>query len=111
MVGVHLDQAGATHAFSRRNGGYTTIDVPGAMFTFPYGVNNRGQIAGFTAATLPVGLNSDAHGFELRAGAGGPLTPVSVPGAVGGTAVFDINGHGAIVGIYGNPDATARTGA
>jgi hypothetical protein len=43
----------------------------------------------------------------LRAGAGGPITPVDVPGAVGGTAALDINGHGAVVGIYGNPDATA----
>jgi hypothetical protein len=110
MVGVYLDQAGGLHAFSLRNGGYTTIDAPGATFTFPYGVNNRGQIAGFTAATLPLGLGSDAHGFVLRAGAGGPFTPVDVPGAVGGTAAFDINGHGAVVGIYGNPDATTGRG-
>jgi hypothetical protein len=107
MVGTYLDHAGGIHAFSLRKGRYTTIDAPGVPYTFPFGVNNRGQIAGLTLATLPLGLGSDAHGFVLRAGAGGPFTPVDVPGAVGGTAAFDISGHGAIVGIYGNPQTSA----
>ena len=84
MVGTYLDHAGGTHAFSLRKGRYTTKDAPGVPYTFPFGVNNRGQIAGFTLATLPLGLDSDAHGFVLRAGAGGPFTPVDVPGAVAG---------------------------
>ena len=35
------------------------------------------------------------------------LTLVDVPGAVFGTAVSDINNAGAVVGVYGNPDAAA----
>ncbi|MFG1708675.1 hypothetical protein ACFLIM_36310 [Nonomuraea sp. M3C6] len=107
MVGVYLDKAGGLHAFSLRGGRYTSIDAPNVTYTFPFGVNNRGQIAGLTAAALPLGVNSDAHGFALRDGAGGPFTRIDVPGAVGGTAVFDINNTGALVGVYANPGATS----
>ncbi|MFI5897822.1 hypothetical protein ACIA5D_47845 [Actinoplanes sp. NPDC051513] len=111
MVGVYADQAGRFHAYSLHAGRYTTIDVPGAPITLPYGVNSRGQIAGVTLANLPLTLDSDAHGFALRAGASGPVTRVDVPGAVGGTAVLDINNHGTIAGIYGNPNPTTVQGA
>ena len=107
MVGLYYDPAGEFHAFSLRGGRYTSIDAPGVTYTLPFGVNNRGQIAGLTAAALPLTAASDAHGFVLRDGAGGPLTPVDVPGAVFGTAVFDISNAGAVVGVYGNPDAAA----
>jgi hypothetical protein len=107
MVGLYYGSAGEFHAFSLRGGRYTSIDAPGVTYTLPFGVNNRGQIVGLTAAALPLTAASDAHGFVLRDGAGGPLTPVDVPGAVFGTAVFDINNAGAVVGVYGNPDAAA----
>jgi len=107
MVGLYYGSAGESHAFSLRGGRYTSIDAPGVTYTLPFGVSNRGQIAGLTAAALPLTAASDAHGFVLRDGAGGPLTPVDVPGAVFGTAVSDINNAGAVVGVYGNPDAAA----
>ncbi|MBO0682405.1 MAG: hypothetical protein J2P45_04535 [Candidatus Dormibacteraeota bacterium] len=100
MVGGYVDAAGAPHAFSLSHGRYTTIDAPGAPFTFPFGVNDQGQIAGFTERTLPLG---DVHGFVLRDGAGGPFTPVDVPGAVLGTLVGDINNDGVVVGLYRTP--------
>jgi hypothetical protein len=87
MVGLYYGSAGEFHAFSLRGGRYTSIDAPGVTYTLPFGVNNRGQIVGLTAAALPLTAASDAHGFVLRDGAGGPLTPVDVPGAVFGTAV------------------------
>jgi hypothetical protein len=107
MVGLYYDSAGEFRAFSLRGGRYTSIDAPRVTYTIPFGVSNRGQIADLTAAALPLTAASDAHGFVLRDGAGGPLTPVDVPGAVFGTAVFDINNAGAVVGVYGNPDAAA----
>jgi hypothetical protein len=107
IVGLYYDAAGAFHAFTLRAGRYTTIDVPGATYTLPFGVNNRGQIAGLTAAALPLTTASDAHGFVLRDGAGGPVTRVDVPGAVGGTAVLDINNAGALAGVYGNPNTAS----
>lgn len=103
MVGLYLDAAGAQHAFELSQGRYTTIDAPGAPFTVPFGVNDRGQIAGFTVRTLPLGFTSDAHGFVLREGVGGTLTAVDVPGAVGGTIVTDINNAGVAAGVYGTP--------
>jgi hypothetical protein len=112
MVGLYYGSAGEFHAFSLRGGRYTSIDAPGVTYTLPFGVNNRGQIAGLTAAALPLTPASDAHGFVLRDGAGGPLTPVDVPGAVFGTEVFDIKNAGAVVvvGVYGLgvPDPPAR---
>jgi hypothetical protein len=82
MVGLYYGSAGEFHAFSLRGGRYTSIDAPGVTYTLPFGVNNRGQIAGLTAAALPLTAASDAHGFVLRDGAGGPLTSVDVPGGL-----------------------------
>jgi uncharacterized membrane protein len=107
MVGLYYGSAGGFHAFSLRGSRYTSIDAPGVTYTIPFGVSNRGQIAGLTAAALPLTAASDAHGFVLRDGTGGPFTPVDVPGAVFGTAVFDINNTGALVGVYANPNAAS----
>ena len=106
MVGVYLDRSGAQHGFVRDPGGrYTSIDIPDATLTFPWGINNRGQIAGFTTDALPIPAASDVHGFLLRAAAGGPVTPIDVPGAVIGTVAFDVNDASTVVGMYGNPNA------
>jgi hypothetical protein len=72
-------------------------------FTFPFGINDRGQIIGFTVRSLPLGTASDAHGFVLSEGAGGPFTAVDVPGATHGTAAFHVNNAGVVVGVYANP--------
>jgi uncharacterized membrane protein len=104
MVGAYLDAAGAIHGFQLSNRVYTTIDVPGVTYTLPWAINNRGQIAGFTAAAFPLTADSDAHGFVLRRGAGGPFTRFDFPGAVDGTVAWDINDAGTIVGSYGNPN-------
>jgi hypothetical protein len=70
-----------------------------------FGLNNRGQIAGYVAADE---LLNDAHGFVLAKGVGGPLTSVDVPHAPR-TIVLGINNQGQIVGQYENPDATSPT--
>jgi hypothetical protein len=44
-----------------------------------------------------------AHGLLLRDGAGGPFTPIDVPGAPG-TGATGINDAGTIVGVYTHPN-------
>ncbi|MBZ5600515.1 MAG: hypothetical protein LAN83_19605 [Acidobacteriia bacterium] len=34
------------HGFALRNGKYVSFDYPGALGTFPMGINNSGQIVG-----------------------------------------------------------------
>ncbi len=60
------------HGFLREpDGTFTTIDVPGAVDTFPNSINGRGQIAG--------SYNSPkTHGFLLDQGV---FTTIDVPGA------------------------------
>jgi hypothetical protein len=58
-------------------GVYTLIDIPGAAITFPFGINNRGQIVGL-AQTAPGGGGNN-HGFLLARGAKDPFTPSTSP--------------------------------
>jgi probable HAF family extracellular repeat protein len=81
---------------------FTQIDVPGAMFTAAFGINNRGQIVGVFADA-----GSVAHGFLLD---NGNFTQIDVPqinfpGAPG-TQAFGIRERGQIVG--GFPDTRVR---
>jgi hypothetical protein len=47
MVGAYGDADGATHGFLReKDGDFTTIDLPGASATLPFGINDRGRIVG-----------------------------------------------------------------
>jgi uncharacterized membrane protein len=106
MVGSYLDAAGVAHGFVRdRDGRVITFDALGARYTLPFGINNRGQVAGW--ATDDFASQAGTRGFVLRKGADGPVTPVEVPGALG-TAATDIDDAGRIVGIYGNPDYKSR---
>jgi probable HAF family extracellular repeat protein len=98
MVGVYLDAAGAIHGFFLSGGVYTTFDAPDAQFIAPFGLNNRGQIAGYTGDIGDTAL-INVRGFVLRRGADGPLTPIDFPGAVE-TVATDINDAGTIVGVY-----------
>ena len=74
---------------------------PASAFTFPFGINDRGQIVGFTASDPAV---TEVHGFLLAKGVEGPFTPIDFPGAPR-TVAFGINDRGQIVGVYENPDA------
>jgi probable HAF family extracellular repeat protein len=75
-----------------RNGDYTGIDVPGATLTFPFGINNRGQVVGFY-------LDADLvrHGFQFEDGV---LTRIDHPLAAADTQAHDINDRGQVVGLY-----------
>ena len=80
-------------------GRFTKFDIPGAITTAPYEINNRGQI---------VGNYGDAagaeHGFVLRRGV---VTTIDHPGATAspaltGTRVVGIDDRGRLVGSYGD---------
>jgi probable HAF family extracellular repeat protein len=71
---------------------FTTLAVPGAISTFPFGINTHGQIVGI--------YYTDAyHGFLYDTGV---FTPIEVPGAVQ-TLPYGINDQGQIVGSYKDP--------
>ena len=74
-------------------GRFTTFSVPGAQATVSFGINDQGQIVGYSAASLTA---TTASGF-LR-DASGRLTAINRPGATI-TAAFDINNRGQIVGF------------
>jgi hypothetical protein len=75
---------------------FTTVDVPGAMETYPGGVNNAGVTVG-----LYIDKSSAAHGFILN---GKKLTRLDHPKGKGMTFANSLNPNGAIsvVGAYVN---------
>jgi hypothetical protein len=103
MVGIYVDAAGEPHGFFRdTRGRFTPIDAPDVRYTLPFDLNDRGQIAGFTTDAFPLPSATDVHGFVLRAGPGGPLTRIDVPGAPR-TLASGIDDRGRIAGLYENP--------
>jgi probable HAF family extracellular repeat protein len=94
LTATATDPAGDTSKFSARipvrsGPGVTTLDVPGANFTYARGINDAGQIVGFYSAD---GL----HGFLLSSGI---YTTLDVPAAAY-TEPEGINDAGQIVGVY-----------
>ena len=72
-----------SHGFISDGESFTTIDAPGASFTYPLGINNAGQISGWFPTPYPHGLLY--HGFLYN---GGSFTTIDVPGAEGSTAAW-----------------------
>ena len=108
IAGTYGDDpsAVATRGYLLDRGRFRTFAAPGGPVTQVFGLNNQGQIAGYVAADE---LLSDAHGFVLANGVGGPFTPIDFPSAPR-TIALGINDGGSIVGAYENPVAatTAR---
>jgi uncharacterized membrane protein len=46
ITGYYTNPAGALHGFIEKNGKFTYVDVPGALYTIPTQINNFGVIAG-----------------------------------------------------------------
>jgi len=91
------------HGFLYANGTFTTIDDPlagsggiGCGFcgsTFPYGINDAGEVIGYYVAA-----GQRFHGFLYNAGT---FTTFDDPSALGGdTVAFDINNAGQFAGAY-----------
>jgi probable HAF family extracellular repeat protein len=98
ITGPTGDPTVATDGFLLERGRVTTFKVPGAQGTFPFGIDDRGQIVGLSVLTATTG-----SGF-LR-DARGRFTAINRPGAAV-TAPFDINNRGQIVGVAPIADAT-----
>ena len=77
---------------------FTTIDVPGAVFTSASGINARGDIVG----TYRDGSRR-SHGFLLR---GDEFSTIDFPGSTG-TEARGIGPNGEIVGTYSLPGEPA----
>jgi uncharacterized membrane protein len=107
MIGIYAGtRARDQHAFLLdRRGRITEIKVRGGRYTIPFGLNDHGQIVGYTSNVAPDGTATNIHGFALLKGVDGPVTRVNVPGAPQ-TAALGINDQGKIVGAYENPNAT-----
>jgi hypothetical protein len=90
MVGEYADYE---QGYERSGGRFTPIAVPfaGAAGTFPYGINNSGEVVGGWWDS-----NIVEHGFTLI---GGAYTSVDYPGA-SETGVFGVNSAGDLVGGY-----------
>jgi probable HAF family extracellular repeat protein len=81
---------------------YTTVDLP-CPPSDVNSINNRGQIT-----TTVVDSDGGFHGLirDKR----GRRARIDVPGAAG-TAIFDINDRGEVVGVYSDTDPAASTAA
>jgi hypothetical protein len=91
IVGIWDTGAGQHgQGFEEIGGVYSVIEVPGAEYTWPYGINDSGVVVGRYA------MNGNFYGFELSAGV---YTTVQAPGAPE-TAAVAINNPGEIVGYY-----------
>jgi uncharacterized membrane protein len=92
IVGIYEDTSGVYQGYEKSGGKFTELTVPfsGASGTFPYSINNSGEVVG--------GYNSAAGGYSFTLIAG-TYTSFNYPGAVFSEA-FDVNTDGDIVGVY-----------
>src|SRR5262249_52476263 len=65
IVGSYYDAAYLHHGFLLDQGGYTTLDVPGSIWTYANGINACGHIVGtyYDAAYKQHGFLYDQGGF------------------------------------------------
>ena len=88
---------GSTNGFALIKGNYKTILFPGQyVYAFAYGINNLGEIVGFTTPAANQCPSTYKCGYAYKAG---KSQNVDVPGALE-TAALGINDNGVIVGYY-----------
>jgi uncharacterized membrane protein len=98
IVGAYNGSDGNVHGLLRTgDGAFTSLDVPGATFTYANGINACGDVVG--------GYTSDPsfqvlHSYLRRSG---EFITIDFPGAAF-SAAFGINGHGDVVGVYKSAD-------
>jgi len=80
---------------------FTQIDYPGASGTWAWGINSRGDVAGYYT-----GADNASHGFLLNAG---HFTAIDYPGAAV-TILHGISARGDVVGEFGATATSAHRG-
>jgi probable HAF family extracellular repeat protein len=93
IVGGTGDPTVAGVGYLLERGRVTTFTVPGAQVTVPNGINDLGQIVGFSI-TSPTATTASGFLRDAR----GRFTPINRPGATL-TVAFDINNRGQVVGL------------
>jgi uncharacterized membrane protein len=94
IVGVWVDGAFTVHGFVYQDGVFAHLDYPGALDTYPFGINPHGDIVG----NWDTDQSTVGHGFVFGQGL---ITSFDVPGsAPAATAANGINARGQIVGGF-----------
>jgi probable HAF family extracellular repeat protein len=93
IVGLYADSQGFGEGFLYAGGMFTSLNVPGAIYTQASGINDQGQIVGHYNTT-----NQGVHGYLYTDGS---FTTLTTAGS-SSTAAEGINNHGQVVGSYVN---------
>jgi hypothetical protein len=95
QVATEVQSGTRNSGFLRDRDHYQEINVTGAVWTIPMGVNNNGTVSGWI-------LTSTNGYFGFVRSSGGVFTMVNYPGSTW-THVDGINDHGTICGYWYNP--------
>ena len=90
-VGAYYDGTG-TYAIRYEKGVFSEIPIEGALMSFAFDINDRGDIVGYY-------VNGDFAGQGFLLDRHGALTTIALPGAVD-IGAAGINNAGVVVGIY-----------
>jgi probable HAF family extracellular repeat protein len=96
VIGVYATTAGGvpTHAFVRRDGKFSNIDLPGGVTT-PFSINDLGEIAGEFVTT------QGTNGFGYVQKQNGHFSLFTAPASLPqGTFFISINNRQQILGVY-----------
>ena len=104
VTGQWADANGFFHGFLlRKEGGLTSLDVPGATDTYALGINDSGLVVGYwDLLDLQTGNTLALLGFTWKDGAFID-TQISFPGAAGvlpGAGLFGVNSRGDLSGVW-----------
>jgi probable HAF family extracellular repeat protein len=100
VTGYYVDSSGLPQGFVKDGPNFTTIDVPGAIYTLANGINNQGTVVG---SYLDASGN---HGFIWSKGKF-VTVDVSIPGSLG-TGWFCSNEHGDLAGVHQDASGVFR---
>ncbi len=108
IVGSYTDTAFVSHGFLLRDGSFSTIDFPNAIFNSASAINDRGEIVGiYDSADGGVhGYLFDGHQFTTIDDPNAPVIngPNNTP--ITKTDINSINNHGVMAGVSHNDSFT-----